>query len=416
MEHLYKGARPSGELKSVPEDFIVEEITKTATVLEAGQTYTAQMLGMDEAGEEAKFSAFGMQKRSWNTSQALAAIAKRAGRGIRSMGFAGTKDRNAVSVQLCSIFGAKPDALMRVHVKDISINGAWRSYNAVEMGGLAGNRFTVTIRKLDGQGLLDNALAALDGRFPNYFGQQRFGTRGSNADIGMLILHGDFEGAARAFLTSTTNENNVDAVAARKKLAEEWDFGNALQYFPSYLKYERTVIEYLHRFPGNYANALRRLPRSILLMFVHAVEAQVFNSVLEERIRAGLVSPINGDTVCPADALGFPDYSKAHAFNANESGMFIVGSVVGYDSETSAAEASELERLGITKDMFKVNGMPELNAKGSSRVLFAPYTGMERSFGENKARLRFSLPAGSYATALLDELIDSKLGRSEADA
>ena len=410
MVHLYKGPRPTGRLKSVPEDFIVEEITETGAVLEIGQPYNAQRLGMTEGGEGSKFSAFIMQKRAWNTSQALGAVARRLGRGIRSMGFAGTKDRNAVSVQLCSIFGAMPKQLSFVHIKDISINGAWRSDNAVEMGQLAGNRFTITVRHINNPNYLDSAIAALDGRFPNYFGAQRFGVRGNNADIGMLILKGDFEGAARAFLTGTANETNADAVAARERLADEWDFGNALLYFPRYLKYERLAIDYLSRFPGNYANALRRLPRSILLMFIHAVEAQVFNSVLEERVRSGRIAPGEGDNVCPANALGFPDYSSAHAFSADESGMFVVGSVVGYDSEVSAGEARVLEGLGIEKDMFRVKGMPELNAKGTSRVLFAPYVGMERSFGENDARLRFSLPAGSYATTLLEELVGGETG------
>ena len=68
---------------------------------------------------------------------------------------------------------------------------------------------------------------------------------------------------------------------------QEQDFKEALKYFPEYLKYERMLLEYLARFPDNYANAIRKLPRSISLMFIHSVESYIFNKELEERINEG---------------------------------------------------------------------------------------------------------------------------------
>lgn len=50
--------------------------------------------------------------------------------------------------------------------------------------------------------------------------------------------------------------------------------------------------------------------------------------------------------------------------------------------------------------------MPELNCKGQYRVLFAPYRGFQSVRGEDDSvRMQFSLPAGSYATALLNEFV-----------
>ena len=66
-----------------------------------------------------------------------------------------------------------------------------------------------------------------------------------------------------------------------------------------------------------------------------------------------------------------------------------------------------MEKVGISKESFKVSNMPELNCKGSRRVLFAPFNGFSTSEENNGVRFSFSLPSGSYATVLLDEFVKS---------
>jgi TruD family tRNA pseudouridine synthase len=212
------------------------------------------------------------------------------------------------------------------------------------------------------------------------------------------------------FLTDTKNEIKEESVQARKRLAEERDFKAALVYFPGYLKYERSVIEYLSRFEGNYANALRKLPRSLSLMFVHSVESSIFNTELENRIREERTNPTNEDVVCNADEKMFFDLSSAHKFDGTEKGpVFIVGNILGYDTKSPTEfEISELEMLGLTIESFKAKGISELNCRGASRVMFAPY----RDFlfeepKEREARIWFSLPSGSYATVFVEELVET---------
>lgn len=277
--------KAKGTIKCAAEDFIVEEIAQNGTVLELGKVFFPEELGMQES-EEGKFTTFVMQKRNWNTAQALKTIARRFSRGIKSTSFAGTKDRTAVSTQLCSIFGVSPEELSSAKIKDITINGAWRSDKKVEMGSLYGNRFTVIVRDASDTELIKNAADSLHGLFPNYFGEQRFGSRGNNVLIGIDILKGDLESATMRFLTDTINERREDSIAARKRLSEELDFAAALEYFPSHLKYERLVIEHLSMMPTDYAGAMRRLPRSITLMLIHSVDAYIFNQELDERIRS----------------------------------------------------------------------------------------------------------------------------------
>ena len=409
MLRLSKGKQAKGTIKSKPEDFRVEEITLQGHILEMDKVYSPDMLGLKE--EEGKFSIFVMQKTNWNTAQALKTLARKFRRGIKSTAFAGTKDRNAVSTQLCSIFGVKADELSRVHVKDIKINGTWAGSSKVEMGDLLGNRFGITVRDAADYDNIASLMTELDGIFPNYYGDQRFGYRGTNVDVGLDILKGDFKGAAMRFLTETQNETNEDAKAARERLLQEQDFKEAMKYFPEYLKYERMVIEYLASFPDNYANALRKLPRSISLMFIHSVESYIFNKELNDRISQGRIKPEPNEIVCYENSYGFPDISNSGEFDgSSDKKTFILGNILGYDT-TSATESEQkiLDELGLTLESFKVKGLNELNSKGTKRALFAPYKDISYDNIEEEGvfEIKFSLPSGSYATVFLDELLEN---------
>ncbi len=378
MLTLSKSHGIGGTVKYTPEDFIVEEIAQNGAVLELGRVYSAAELGFGEASQDAKFTLFVMQKRDWNTVQALRTIARRARRGIKSMGFAGTKDRSSVSTQLCSVYGAKPADILGIRVKDISINGAWPSNREIRMGELSGNRFTIVVRNPVHPENVESVNRELDGVFPNYFGEQRFGARSNNVDIGIDIMKANFRSAAMRFLTDTSNERNEDAVAARERLAKEENFNEALVYFPKYLKYERELLAHLAANPTDFAGAIRKLPRSLSLMFVHSVDSYIFNKEVELRVGSS--------------SIDRTEY----------------GNMVGYDNEINDDEKSIIGELGITQDHFRVKGMPELNCKGGKRLLFAPYKDFARSFTDDGSlRMRFALLPGSYATVLLEEFMKS---------
>jgi tRNA pseudouridine13 synthase len=406
MLRISKGNRATGSIKQFPEDFRVEEITQNGTVLQLDRQYSPSELGM-EAKEGGGFVVFVLQKTNWNTAHALKEVARATHRGMKSVGFAGTKDRVSQSTQLCSMFGAEPEQLNGLRIKDIKINGAWKYDAKIELGMLAGNRFTIKVRNVKGADRLDQCVQLLGGTFPNYFGEQRFGTRANNFNVGLAMLKGDFEGAAMNFLTDTSNETNKEAIEARTRLAGDRDFTEALDYFPSYLKYERTVLDYLSKYERNFANALRRLPRSINLMFVHSVEDMIFNRQLERMIAEGHTRPIGGDLVCAPEASGFYDLSKIWKFEKGGKEGFMVGNILGYETEElTDFEKEELERLGLTPASFKAKGISELGCKGARRVLFAPYKDMSVQKSEGELTLGFSLPSGSYATVLVDQLID----------
>ncbi len=394
---LSKGRGIGGSIKSNADDFIVREITKDGIVLELDKKYSF-------ASTPGKFSVFVLQKKNWNTQEALITIAKRLGRGKKSIGYAGLKDRIATTVQLASIFGVKPEELEKIRIKDISINGSWESDKGIKMGDLLGNSFTVKIKgSSKDRNAIEGILDELNNIFPNYFDKQRFGFRGNNHIIGMKIIKGDFEGALMEYLTSTRNEKNELAIEARRRLAEEKDFKKALEYFPKYLRYERSVIDYMARY-NNCANALRKLPRGISLMFVHAVEDYIFNKALENRIKNNDIELGRDELSCKANSYGFPDIEKRVI---GLEGYFPLFVLVGYESkeeEISPYEKEVMEEMGIKKEDFRIKSMPELSVKGSYRACFAPFRDFSYSIND-EVKVDFSLPAGSYATVLLNEFI-----------
>ncbi|MCL5239442.1 MAG: tRNA pseudouridine(13) synthase TruD [Candidatus Marsarchaeota archaeon] len=401
MLTLSKQPGTGGSVKKSPEDFLVKEITSSGSILQPGTHYDAASLGLEEA-KEGKHITFVLQKRDWNTIDALLAIAKKMGHGRKSVAYAGSKDKKSVSVQLASVFHTTDFDMGSIRVSGLSINGQWRS-DGIELGEELGNAFEVRLSDVAHPENADAIIGELNGRMPNYFGQQRFGDRGNNADIGAAILEGDFESAMLEYLTSSSNERNERVSQARSRLKETLDFASALNDFPRYLRGERKVLYYLSRYPGNYANALRLLPRGIALMFVHAVQSRIFNEELEQRIRSGDFS----SAVCAAsDFYGFPDVEKR-----DREGAFPLGVLVGYESkdeELGEYVTASMERMQLTKEAFAIKSMPELAMKGSYRALVSPVKDLTSNSSESGMRLSFSLPKGAYATVLLDEFTKNK--------
>ncbi len=400
MQYLTKGKGIKGSIKQSAEAFSVNEITKNGTVLRPGRIYSALELGESEGG---KFVKFVLEKHNWNTVQALEKIGRMVGRGRKSLGYAGMKDRISSSVQLASIYGAELEKLRALKLKDISINGAWNSETGVKLGDLLGNNFDIKIEHVEGNAA-QNAMATLEelnGLMPNYFDKQRFGSRQNNAKVGLHMLAGNFRDAVLEFLLNTDNEKNAEAIEARRRLAEEMDFSKALEYFPKYLKYERKMIAYLSKYE-NFANAIRILPRGIALLFVHAVEDTIFNAALDFRIEQ---ADFGTKVYAGIGTYQFPDMGSI-----SESGTYPVAPLIGYDTNERYIgdyELKAMRELGISKEMFKVKGMPELSMKGSFRCILAPVrdTNIAEEDEGGSLRIGFSLPAGSYATVLLDEIM-----------
>lgn len=390
-----------GVLKERPEDFIVCEITKSGEKLKLDSKF-------EKPDEPGNFTVIVLQKRNWDTVQALFKISKLLHRGKKAFSFAGTKDKRAVTVQLASFYKVEKQKFFSLSIKDIKINGAWYSQNPLNLGDLLGNSFEISVKILDENegGMLDSLEEFQElQRVPNYFGEQRFGFRGNNFNIGILLLKKEFEKAVMEFLCSTENEKNKEAIEARKRLLNENDFSAALEYFPKYLRNERNMLFELSKNPKNFVGAFRRLPRSIRLIFIHSVQARLFNEELDARVKS---NDFSGLYKCPSNFYGFPDSKKVQ-----KDGDYPLGSLIGYETQTNSYEDELLSRYGISKGDFLIKEFPELSQKGTLRPFIVPVKDFSYSIKEDpeeksakKASFTFDLPNGSYATTVLSQFFD----------
>jgi len=403
LAHLSKTPGIGGALKESPEDFVVEEMAQDGTVLKIGKAFRRKP-------GKGRFTLFVLQKSDWTTPQALKALGERLGCGPKRFGYAGTKDRKALTTQLCSAWEVPPERLMDVKVRGIQINGAWASEKGLELGDLAGNSFTVTVRgaKPRSAANVKKIFKELKGRFPNYFGEQRFGSARVNTHaVGKLIIRGDLEAAVQNYLCFSGTEENPAAREARARLASEKSYADALDYFPQHLKYERSMIRHLAEFKNDYAGALRALPRGISLMFVHAYQSQLFNELLGARVAGGRLKPAKGDWVCPKGRLGFPDLGRVRMAEKAGERWSLCLPIIGYGSSELSEEAEALlRREGLTPASFRIKSLPELSARGGLRAALAPLRKFGFSQRRDSAVFKFMLPPGAYATVAMREFID----------
>jgi len=158
-----------GTLRSRPDDFLVDEELAFPLTGEGEHLYLR------------------LRKTGQNTRWVARQLAGRLGLPPKAIGFAGLKDRHAVTSQWFSLhLPGRPDPAP----DDIAIDGvelieAVRHAGKLRIGALSGNRFRLVIRDLTGdREELSERLAALcSAPVPNYFGSQRFGREGRNLDL-----------------------------------------------------------------------------------------------------------------------------------------------------------------------------------------------------------------------------------------
>src|SRR5690606_19028323 len=119
-----------------------------------------------------------IEKRGLTTPKAVEVLCRALGADPRAAGFAGMKDRHAVTQQWVSIQDAKPEEIASLEVPDVRVLEASLHDRKLKTGHLRANRFVLRIREVpaDRDADLERGLHRLvTGGFPNYYGEQRFG-------------------------------------------------------------------------------------------------------------------------------------------------------------------------------------------------------------------------------------------------
>ncbi len=202
----------AARIRSVPEDFLVEEIAAF------------------EPHGEGEHLLLTIEKRSLNTAEAAKRLAAWAGLPEMAIGYTGMKDRHAVTRQRFSVHLPKrvaPD-VATLQADDFKVlESVWHN-RKLPRGALAGNRFVLTLREVQGQrDAIDARLAQVAARgLPNWFGGQRFGRDGGNVASALAMFAGRrVRRDQRSILLSAARSELFNRVLSARVIDGSWDAG-----------------------------------------------------------------------------------------------------------------------------------------------------------------------------------------------
>ncbi len=386
-----------GRLRSVPEDFRVVEIPLYAP------------------GGEGDHVIFRVEKRGLATFEAVRRVARALGLREREIGYAGLKDAQAVTEQSFSVEHV-PEERIEAALSDVPglrLLSADRHRNKLRLGHLAGNRFEITLR-----GVADAALARAEGILdvlasrgcPNWFGAQRFGQGGDNDALGRLLVQGDAEGFVGRLLGSAAPAG--DPLAEVHERVAGGDLDGARDVLPAGRRSERHVLDALLR-GASPRKAVLRVPRNVLRLLVSAYQSRLFNRLLAERmpdlgaLQAGDLAWLHdrGAVFTVEDVAA--EQARADALEISPSGLLPGAHVTPASGGPGDRESALLRSEELRPEDFRVRGVGTF--RGVRRPFRVPLRDVAVEAldldGEPSLRLRFRLPPGSYATAVLDEVM-----------
>ncbi|MEK6950539.1 MAG: tRNA pseudouridine(13) synthase TruD [Nanoarchaeota archaeon] len=340
-------------LKTIPEDFIVTEISA---------------LKLKPAG---KYLYFKLSKKNWNTLEAVKAIANNLNITEKQIGFAGSKDKQAITLQFCSVSGVSKERLLKVKIDGLKIEVVGYGDIPISLGDLQGNSFEIVVRNLEPRNFerktkpkIISSLPSVK-YIPNYFDEQRFGK--NNAAIGKQLLRKDFAEAITLLNLSQCNE-------------------------------------YLASRPHDFIGALKLLPLRQLRLYLNAYQSWLWNETLAQYLQKA------------GTAIGEIPYSQGKFVFSRENFPGLEIPIIGFGTDLMDLEPGLreiihkiMEKEDISFSDFIIKQIPTLTLEGERRKALVevqdlkidPQEEDERHPGKRKVKLSFTLPKGSYATIVV---------------
>jgi tRNA pseudouridine13 synthase len=322
-----------GVLRARAEDFRVDEIPAFAP---------------DGEGEHLLLR---VRKTGANTDWVARRLAAHAGLAASEVGYAGLKDRHAVTTQWFSLHlgNRPPPDWGRLEAQGVEVLEAFRHRRKLRRGALRGNRFAIRVRDAQADGdLLGRRIATLRHRgVPNYFGPQRFGHQDGN----------------------------------------------------------------LHAASALFSGRVTRVDRHRRGLWISAARSQLFNEVLALRVARGdWDRALPGDRLQLDGSgshflLGRVDGETER--RVQELDLHPTGPLWGAGEALCAAAVAQLEQSLIHSFPGWADGLHAAGLRQERRALRVRVAGLGvRSVGDG-VELAFELPSGAYATAVLREIVDT---------
>ncbi len=332
-----------GALRRAPEDFRVDEVPAYLPSGAGPHLYVR------------------IEKRGRTTRDALRELARALGVAERDAGYAGMKDRDAVTTQWLSFPVARDPEPSTLEAAGLRVLEVSRHANKLRPGHVRANRFSLAVRGGDLGRAREAAAALAAAGLPNFFGPQRFGVEGRNAAVGRALLLGQ--------------------------------------------RTPETGRAFRDRF-------LRRLS-------ISAFQSHLFNRWLSERLADGLfAAALPGDVLKKLDTGGLftcedpaVDGPRVARFEVSPAGPMFGHKLRPAAGEALAREERLLAAEGIALADFAQGGGEAEGTRRAARLRVE----VELAPLDDGYRATFELPKGSYATVVMRELMKSEAELPEED-
>ena len=305
-----------------------------------------EQLGYDMSGD-GEFVAVKVRKTDCNTLFVGEQLAKFAGISARNMSYAGLKDRKAVTEQWFSLqMPGKPTPdFSQFSLEGVEILDVTRHQRKIRIGSLQGNHFEILLRNVEETDELKVRLDFLaKNGFPNYFTEQRFGRDGNNLTQALRWANGEIK------------------VKDRNKRS----------------------------------------------FYLSAARSEMFNLIVSKRMELNLAQQI-----LVGDVLQLNGSHSWFMVDKSEDLAQLQQRLAQQDVLLTAPLIGEEEKSAVDfeNDIFAQHQalfalMRQERMKAARRPILMQPQHFQWQFEPNGLRLQFDLPAGSYATALIRELVN----------
>jgi len=337
-------------IKKMPEDFVVKEITS----LQFHQTKDRYLI-------------YKLKKVNRNTEDCVQFVSKKFKIPRKFIGFAGAKDRNAITEQYISIMD-KQNIEKRIEnakeaFENFSLNFIGYSNNPISLGDLKENRFEITIRNINKEFEIKKPYFIV-----NYYDEQRFSK--NNKEIGKALLKKDF----KQVVILLKEQNKIDD-------------------------------EMINLYKEDYIKIIRHTPLKILKLFVHSYQSFLFNELCKQILIKEKYSFVE------------IDYSQGKLFFALNEPKNKELPILGFGSEIEEKYVSIIDELlekeKIDLREFIIKQIPEVSSFGTQRKFITNISDFsneeflddELNLNKKKVKIKFSLGKGSYATLVVKKIM-----------
>jgi tRNA pseudouridine13 synthase len=304
----------------------------------------------------------------------------------------------------------RPEDVAGLQIPGVRILDARLHRNKLRLGHLAGNRFRIRIHRPEPDALsrAEAILGVLeDLGVPNRFGNQRYGVLGNSHRIGRAILTGDFTLAIREIIGDPEAIQHPDwQAAALAYRAGHLD--TALSRLPRHCHPERQLLEAL-RAGRPPRDAVYCLPRKLLRLYLSAYQSSLFDRLVDmrlnslERLWPGDLACKHSNGACFTVADPAAEQPRADTFEISPTAPLFGCKVPLAAGQAGLLERSLLDKESLTAEAFRLPG--GLTMDGERRPLRVPLREVTASAEDGDLLLAFHLPKGSFATAVLHEVM-----------